>query len=177
MPRKKKTPLERRTWVQAMKVTSCFRPSGAEIPDIVVDSPGAAINVARMILSDQSDLVPTFEAALALFLNARNRLLAYWIIEGTVDHASVYPREVIHRALMSGAVSIIFLHNHPSGQPEPSPQDIALTRRIVEALVSVDMQLHDHIVFAVDRTGTVKHSSLREMGLMPPKPIPHPPTP
>jgi DNA repair protein RadC len=122
-----------------------------------VDSPGAVVEFLRFSLGGSRE-----ENFQVLFLNARNELLAMELLQtGTVDHASVYPRRVIERALAHNAVSLILVHNHPSGHPEPSPQDIALTRRIAEAAQAVDMQVHDHLI--VTRDG---HSSLRELGLI-----------
>jgi DNA repair protein RadC len=124
-----------------------------------VDSPAAVIEFLRFSLGGSRE-----ENFLVLFLNARNELLAMEVLQtGTVDHASVYPRKVVERALAHNAVSLILVHNHPSGHDEPSPQDIALTRRIAEAAQAVDMQVHDHLV--VTRDG---YSSLRELGLLKP---------
>jgi DNA repair protein RadC len=101
-----------------------------------------------------------------LLLNARNHLVGIRTFEGSVGSASVYPREIVTAAIMYGATSAVFVHNHPSGHPEPSPQDIAMTRKIWEALDSIDVSLHDHII--VD-TGTSSgaYVSLAELKLVP----------
>jgi DNA repair protein RadC len=122
-----------------------------------VDSPGAVIEFLRFSLGSSRE-----ENFQVLFLNARNELLAMELLQtGTVDHASVYPRRVVERALAHNAVSLILVHNHPSGHPEPSPQDVALTRRIAEAAQAVDMQVHDHLIVTCDG-----YASLRELGLI-----------
>lgn len=82
-----------------------------------------------------------------LFLNKKNILIADEIIAiGTIDQISVYPREVIKRALYNEASAIILVHNHPSGITKPSKSDIKLTNRIKEACSLIDVQVHDHII-------------------------------
>lgn len=101
------------------------------------------------------------ENFMVLFLNARNEILASEVLQvGTVDHAAVYPRQVIERALSHNACSLILVHNHPSGSPDPSTQDVALTRRIDAAARAVDMRVHDHMIVAAGRW-----VSLRESGM------------
>lgn len=81
------------------------------------------------------------------YLNIKNQILAdeaaSW---GTVDHVSVYPREIALRMLFHRASSAILVHNHPSGDPAPSDTDITMTRTIAAALSTLDMQLHDHLI-------------------------------
>jgi len=81
--------------------------------------------------------------------------------DGTVDHAPVYPREVIRRALELSASALILVHNHPSGDPTPSQADIQMTRQIVEAARVFNLQVHDHLV--VGREGT---ASFKALGLI-----------
>lgn len=97
-----------------------------------------------------------------LFLDKRNRLIRDELLaQGTVDHAPVYPREVVREALRLDASAIILVHNHPSGDPTPSAADIEMTRRIVEAARTLDLVVHDHLI--VGRDGT---ASLKSLGLM-----------
>ena len=97
----------------------------------------------------------------ALFLDKRNQLLREELVGlGTVDHAPVYPREVVRRALELSASAIILVHNHPSGDPQPSRADIEMTRKVVEAARVFDIQVHDHLI--VGRDGT---ASFRSLGL------------
>ena len=70
---------------------------------------------------------------------------------GTVDHVPVYPREVVKRALELNASALILVHNHPSGDPTPSPADIAMTAQIRRAAEALDLQLHDHIIVGQSR--------------------------
>lgn len=89
------------------------------------------------------------EHFMAIFLDTRHRVIASEILfHGTIDGASVHPREVVKHALKHNASAIVIGHNHPSGVAEPSPADIAVTRRLREALALVDIRLLDHIVVA-----------------------------
>lgn len=97
-----------------------------------------------------------------LFLDRKNRLIRDEVLgEGTVDHAPVYPREVMRRALELHASALILVHNHPSGDPTPSTADVDMTKLIVEAARTLDIAVHDHLI--VGRQG---HASLRQLGLM-----------
>ena len=97
-----------------------------------------------------------------LFLDKKNGLIADEILgSGTVDHTPVYPREVVRRALELSATAIILVHNHPSGDPTPSPQDIKMTLDIIAVAKSLNVTVHDHII--IGRDG---HVSLRAMRLI-----------
>ncbi len=98
----------------------------------------------------------------ALFLDTQNRLIRDERLgRGTVDHTPLYPREIAKRALEVGAVALILVHNHPSGDPTPSPEDIATTRRVVEALAAINVLVYDHVI-----VGKGRQTSLREHGLL-----------
>jgi len=102
------------------------------------------------------------EQVRVLFLNAKNMLIAneaMW--DGSVDEASVHVREVIARAIALGATAIIIVHNHPSGDPSPSQQDIRLTRDLVEAGRHMKVTVHDHVI-----VGATGRTSMRAMGLI-----------
>jgi DNA repair protein RadC len=97
-----------------------------------------------------------------LYLNARNMLIRNEpMSEGSVDEAAVYVREVIRRALEYHATALILVHNHPSGDPQPSQQDIRLTREIVEAARPLGISVHDHVI-----VGARTCASLRSLGLI-----------
>jgi DNA repair protein RadC len=125
----------------------------------------------RPILSSWDALGDYLHAAMAhsrveevriLFLNAKNMLIANEALwQGSVDEASVHVREVIARAIALGATAIIIVHNHPSGDPSPSAQDIRLTRDLVEAGRHMKVTVHDHVV-----VGEHGRTSLRAMGLI-----------
>ncbi|AKQ41942.1 hypothetical protein CP97_07730 [Aurantiacibacter atlanticus] len=102
------------------------------------------------------------ERVRVLYLNARNRLLLDHLVgDGTVDEAAIHPREVIRRGLDVGASALILVHNHPSGNPEPSRADIRITQAIAEAGRPLGITVHDHVI--VGREG---HVSLRSKGVI-----------
>jgi DNA repair protein RadC len=102
------------------------------------------------------------ERVRVLHLNARNMLIRdEHMGDGSIDQAAIYTREVIRRAIDLGSSSLILVHNHPSGVPEPSRQDIDITRQIVEAGKRLNIGVHDHIII-----GAEGHASLRALGLL-----------
>jgi len=97
-----------------------------------------------------------------LFLNRKNELIADEVQQiGTVDHAPVYPREIVRRALELGATALILVHNHPSGDPTPSDSDITMTEEVIRAARALDILVHDHLI--ISRSG---HASLKSLGLL-----------
>lgn len=97
-----------------------------------------------------------------MFLDTRHRLLAFEaMFRGTIDGASVHPREVAKRALQVNAAAVIFTHNHPSGVAEPSRADIQITDRLVKALSLLDVRVLDHIL-----VGGTDTASFAERGLL-----------
>ena len=82
-----------------------------------------------------------------LFLDSRNKLIADEVQgHGTINHAPAYPREVVRRCLELHASAVILAHNHPSGEPTPSREDVALTAEIVRAAAVMGITVHDHII-------------------------------
>ncbi len=97
-----------------------------------------------------------------LYLNTRNRLLRdETVIEGSINIAPIYPREIVKRALEVGATALILAHNHPSGDPTPSREDVRVTRMVAAAAEALDIKLHDHVIVA--RSGWI---SLRAAGYL-----------
>lgn len=95
-----------------------------------------------------------------LYLDRKNRLISDECLPiGTVDHAPVYPREVLRRGLALNASALIIVHNHPSGDPEPSAADLAMTKEIQKACKVLGVALHDHII-----VGGRREVSLRSRG-------------
>src|SRR5579872_4916886 len=87
------------------------------------------------------------EVFACLFLNNHNRLLGFEeLFHGTLNEASVYPREVVKRALAHNAAKVIFAHNHPSGNTTPSDADLGMTQQLKQALALIDIRVIDHIV-------------------------------
>jgi DNA repair protein RadC len=102
------------------------------------------------------------EAFRILFLDKKNGLIADEVQgRGTVDHTPVYPREVVRRALELSATAIVLVHNHPSGDPSPSTQDVKMTQDVIAIAKTMGLAVHDHII--VGRNG---HSSMRALKLI-----------
>jgi len=103
-----------------------------------------------------------YEVFACLFLDNRHRLICFEeMFKGTIDGASVHPREVVRRALHHNAAAVIFSHNHPSGVAEPSQADGHLTRRLNDALALIDVRVLDHIIIGDDCA-----VSMAELGLL-----------
>ena len=100
----------------------------------------------RVYLSAQLRRHP-FEVFACLFLDTRHRVISFdELFRGTIDGATVHPREVVKRALDRGAAAVILAHNHPSGVVEPSAADRVLTQRLKDALALVDVRVLDHFI-------------------------------
>lgn len=122
-----------------------------------LSSPGAVRDYLRLTLDNRPH-----EVFMGLFLDAQNRVIAEEeLFRGSLTQTSVYPREVVKRALHHNAAGIIFAHNHPSGAAEPSRADELLTRALREALALVDVKVLDHFVVAGGQT-----LSFAERGLL-----------
>jgi DNA repair protein RadC len=115
-------------------------------------------------LMDYLQLAMQHEAAehfRILFLDRKNILIRDEVqSRGTVDHTPLYPREVVKRALELAASSIIMVHNHPSGDPTPSPADLDMTKQVVSALAQVNVTVHDHIIVGKNRHTSFKSQRL-----------------
>ena len=102
------------------------------------------------------------ERVRVLHLNSRNMLIRDdHMGDGSIDQAAIYTREVIRRAMDLGSAALILVHNHPSGSPEPSRQDIEVTRQIIDAGKRLGISVHDHVIIAAQG-----HVSLRAKGLL-----------
>jgi len=125
----------------------------------------------RPVLANWDRLIDYLTAVLArerveqlriLFLDNRNCLLADEVqARGTIDHTPVYPREVVKRALELHATAMILVHNHPSGDPAPSGEDIAMTKLIKQAAAALSITLHDHVI-----VGNGRWFSFRREGML-----------
>jgi len=121
------------------------------------DAPGRVRDYLQLHLASREH-----EVFAVLFLDAQHRLLQFdEMFRGTLTQTSVYPREVVKRALARNAAAVIFAHNHPSGLAEPSRADELLTRTLRDALALVDVRVLDHVIVA----GTAS-VSFAERGLL-----------
>ena len=126
---------------------------------------------ARTVLSQPAQVFEAFaplmedlrrEVFRVALLDAQNGLLRDCVIsEGTLSASLVHPREVFKPAILESAASIILLHNHPSGDPTPSREDVRLTRQLVDCARLLDLRIHDHVI-----VGRGRYVSLAERGLI-----------
>lgn len=126
--------------------------------------------MGKPILSSMSAVIAHCRAAMAdetreqfrvLFLDRKNRLIADEVMgRGTVDHAPVYVREVVARALELSATALILAHNHPSGDPTPSRADVEMTREIADAAKAMDIVVHDHLIIGRELTASFRDLQL-----------------
>ena len=108
----------------------------------VISSPEALLNYCKSAMAGHSD-----EQFRIIYLNAKNEVLHDEVLqEGTVDQSAVYPRKIIEQALQRKAVALILVHNHPSGNPEPSSHDRHLTNMLIQLSESLGIKIHDHII-------------------------------
>jgi len=120
-----------------------------------ITQPALAFEYLQILLQDYEH-----EVFSALFLDSQHRVICFEeLFRGTIDAASVYPREVVKKALEHNAAAVILVHNHPSGDPEPSDADRRITQRLKEALEIVDIRVIDHVI-----VGSEGYSSLAELG-------------
>lgn len=116
--------------------------SRAKVSGLLLGDPDVAGRFFRLRLGNE--VREHFEVA---FLDARNRLIAVErLFSGSIDGAEIHPRIVVQRALALNAAAVLLAHNHPSGHCEPSEADKAITRRLKEVLVMVDVRVVDHLV-------------------------------
>lgn len=125
----------------------------------------------RPVLTNWQALIAYLQMAMAceqveqfriLFLDTKNNLIADEVQQrGTVNHTPVYPREAIKRALILNASALIVVHNHPSGDPKPSRDDIEMTRELKAAAKALEIELHDHVVI-----GHGTYASFRSLALL-----------
>ncbi|MBO1518095.1 RadC family protein [Oceanisphaera pacifica] len=114
---------------------------------------GRVINQPELAFEYLQTLLQHYEHEVfgVVFLDNQHRILGFEeLFRGTIDAASVYPREVVKRALTYNAAALILVHNHPSGNPEPSKADTSITLRIRDALNLVDIRVLDHVVVGME---------------------------
>ena len=187
IPRRDVKPLAKRLLVQFGSFGAVLAADPAQLAQRAGLSPGAvamlkavSASVVRMlreevvgrpVLSSWDRLLNYLSVAMKyetaeqfrlLFLDRKNALIADEVQQrGTVDHAPVYPREIVRRALDLHASALILVHNHPSGDPAPSKADIDITQQIVKAAAAVNVAVHDHLI--IGRSG---HTSFKTLGLL-----------
>ncbi len=109
-----------------------------------ISSATDAVNHLRATFTDKFK-----EQFVVVYLNGQNKVITTEILfEGSLTTSAVYPREVIRKIIEYGAAALIIAHNHPSGNPNPSKDDIAITKKLVDACKMIDVVIHDHIIIA-----------------------------
>ncbi len=127
----------------------------------ILSTPAAVVELAKDLVQAADDDKEHFWVIL---LNAQNHYLLHTEVSvGTQSASLAHPREVLGPALREGAVSIVCIHNHPSGDPTPSHEDVRLTRQLSEAGRLLDLRVHDHVIIG---NGTLNWTSLAERGLL-----------
>ena len=116
------------------------------------------------ICSDLRDLAQ--ETFHVLMLNTRNTLInRHMVTVGLIDASLVHPREVFRQAVMENASAVVLVHNHPSGDPTPSAEDLRITKQLVEAGKILDISVQDHVIIGRESESAKVFTSLREQGL------------
>ena len=117
-------------------------------------------DVHAIIATEYAEAV--VETAMMLALDTKNKVIGVFTIStGSLNASIIHPRDVFQRAILVNAGSVILVHNHPSGDPTPSPEDITLTRKLVEAGNILDIPVLDHVVL-----GDGKYVSFKEKGIL-----------
>ena len=125
----------------------------------VIKSPAEVYQAAKQLLALHEEPEEHF---CILCLNIKNKIVGVHTISiGSLNASIVHPREVFKAAMLNNASAIICLHNHPSGDPEPSKEDIEITRRLVEAGEIIGIEVLDHVII-----GEQRYLSMKERGLM-----------
>ena len=122
----------------------------------IIRTPQDTLTVLEPELSELA-----YERFIALALSTKNHVIAVLpVSSGSLNASIVHPRELFQRAILSNSASLILAHNHPSGDPAPSPEDIALTRKLIEAGLLLDIPVLDHIVLGYGRFVSFKERGL-----------------
>jgi DNA repair protein RadC len=148
---------------KAAQIKACFelgKREDLEPPDLVpfdIKNPEAVVKAIRASVQDKAK-----EHFKLILLNSRNRVIAISTISiGTLTTSLVHPREVFKDAIMHSAASVVLAHNHPSGDPDPSEDDLKITKKLVESGKILGIEVIDHIII-----GKIDHYSFREKGLI-----------
>jgi DNA repair protein RadC len=141
--------------IKLVKALNCAYLKEKVVGAPIISEPDDVVNFLSAMLSGEK-----VEKFLALYLNSQNEVVAIETLhEGTLNQTAVYPRKAIELAFRHNARSIIFVHNHPSGNAVPSKSDLKLTEALERAAKSVDILVHDHVIIGRDR-----HYSIRDGG-------------
>jgi DNA repair protein RadC len=136
-----------KTLVWKFKETTIAYPELSAIPKKRITSPCEAFDLFNPLFKEE----PT-ERFIVILLSTCNRVIGYDVVSsGSLNASVVDPRGVFRSAIVANCANIILCHNHPSGNLEPSNEDISLTRKLVEAGKIIEINIYDHIIFAEDK--------------------------
>ena len=139
--------------------TRLVRENAPDLPQNRVRGPGGIAQVARTLLPDDTDR----ETFMVIMLDSQNGIRGASIVTvGTLTAALCHPREVFKAAILASAASIVLVHNHPSGDPEPSPEDIETTAALIAAGMVLGIPVRDHVILGEHG----QYCSLMERGLV-----------
>ena len=141
---------------KVVTLRECATPDALQL----CDTPAKAAEYWNLHIKTAMHFNPDCECFVVLMLNTRRRVKGHHFVSiGTLDSLVVHPREIFRAAVISGAAAVILMHNHPSGEPEPSEADIKVTRDLIRAGQLLKIEVLDHVVIGLGRV-----CSLRELG-------------
>ncbi len=145
-----------KTLVWTFKDTTINYPEHSQMPSKKITCPKDFYELFNPILKEESK-----EVFLVAWLSSYNRVQGFDIVtSGTLTSAVVDPRAVFRSAIVANCANIIIAHNHPSGNPEPSNEDISITKKLVDAGKLIEIKIFDHIIFAEDKYTSFVESRL-----------------
>lgn len=143
-----------------MKVSRIGQPE----PSMKMGAPATAVEYWASVISKREWFDAEKEQLVVLLLNTRYDVLAFQLVSlGTINESIAHPREIFRPAIAAGAYAIIVMHNHPSGDPSPSPADHSITHRLREAGELLQIKVLDHVVIGA---GATPHFSFKEAGVL-----------
>ena len=141
---------------KVMALRECPVPSDM----LVCETPQQVVDYWHLHIATTPHFNPECECLAVLMLNTRRRVKGHQLVTiGTMDTILVHPREVFRCSIIAAAAAILLIHNHPSGEPQPSDADIKVTRDLIRAGQLLKIEVLDHIII-----GNPNHNSLRELG-------------
>ncbi len=146
---------------KAAQIKACFelgkrQDLEPELRDIDIKDPESVVKAVQATIRDKAK-----EHFKLILLNSRNRIIGISTISiGTLDSNLVHPREVFKEAIAHSSASVVLVHNHPSGDPEPSEDDLIITRRLTEAGKILGVEITDHIIITKNRFFSFKEKGL-----------------
>jgi DNA repair protein RadC len=154
-PESQKRKYQPKEW-KVVALRECPTPDQMQI----CDTPARAAEYWRMHVATSVQFNPECECLVVVLLNTRRRVKGHQLVTiGTMDTVLVHPREVFRTAIIGSASALLLMHNHPSGDPQPSEADVKVTRDLIRAGQLLKIEVLDHVV-----VGRPNHCSLKEMG-------------